>query len=147
VKFSNIAVAAVIVITALASCKKEKMITPVAIHKNYEGQWNNVLPPSAANSLDFINLTINLVAGDTGTVESKYISTGQVYPQTNLSWKKIAGDSVVITLNLPAYPADTWELRGIANESSTTIVSNCYYIPNNDLSSKSKMGNIILNRQ
>ena len=146
-KLSNIAVTAVIVITALASCKKEKMIAPVAIQKNYEGQWKNVIPPSAANSLDFINLTINLVAGETGTVDSKYISTAHVYPQTNLRWNKIAGDSVVITLNLPAYPADTWELRGIANDSSTAIISNCYYIPNNDLSAKSNMGTFILKRQ
>jgi hypothetical protein len=138
---------AIIAITAaiFTSCSKEK--TVVTVQKNYEGQWSNKIPPATGNPLDFISMNLVLSAGGTGTIESKYISTGHVYPQSTLSWQKTAGDSVVITLKLPTYPSDTWELRGLMNEDNTAITTHCYYIPNNDMAAKGNYGTTILDRK
>jgi hypothetical protein len=142
-------ISAIIILSSvlLFSCSKEKSVVPQTPVKNYEGKWENQIPPVNTNPLDFININMVIAGGGTGTLDTKYISTGHLYPQTNLTWQKIAGDSVVMTLHFPAYPADTWELRGLANADNSKITTNCYYILNNDLSTKANYGTVVLNKK
>src|SRR5258708_6465536 len=109
--------AGLVLLISIASCKKDKTaiaVAPIVTH-NYNGTWKNVVPVPTAGPLDWFNFDIKLDAAGKGTLNSTYITTNQTYPQTNLTWQTIAGDSVAIILDIPAYPDEKWELRGLAN--------------------------------
>ena len=134
-----------VIAAAISSCKKDNSVaTNPAL--NYEGQWKNVVPSAPAGPLDYFTLAVALNNGGTGTLDAAMIQPGYQYPKTNLSWQKITGDSVVVTMDIPAYPNEKWELRGLANGSSTAITADYYSIPNNNPAGKHKYGTFILNK-
>ncbi len=135
-----------IALAMLAGCKKEKTAETASLPKNYIGTWNNVIPAVHNTPLDYYNLTAFLNEGGTGLVNSTRIVNGFVYPQGNASWEKLANDSVVITLALPAYPAEMWELRGISNANNTSISANAYRYPKNKSTPAINFGSIVLKK-
>lgn len=134
-------VVAFVIALLTAGCSKEKTPAPIVSH-DYTGQWVNVVK-TPEGPLDFFIMKLLVSTNNTGTSEFVYTSPYHTYPQTNLTWKKIAGDSVVITLNIPAYPDETWELRGLANSSNTQFTADYFSIPNNNAAGKWKYGKLV----
>lgn len=133
-------------VAMLASCKKEKVAEAAALPKNYIGTWANVIPAVPNTPLDYYNLTAFLNEGGSGVVNSTRLVNGFVYAQGNANWQKLANDSVVITLDLPAYPKDVWELRGMGNANSTAIAANAYSYPKNKSTPAINFGLIVLKK-
>lgn len=126
---------------ASIGCKKEKLEEPALLY-NYLGKWASV-SKTPEGPLDFFEIKLQLDYGSTGQSDFVYIEKNQSYPTTTLSWKKVAGDSIVITLDIPAYPAETWELRGLANKTSSEFTASYYSMPKANLSDKKKYGTMV----
>jgi hypothetical protein len=126
---------------ASIGCKKEKLEEPALKH-NYLGKWANV-SKTPEGPLDFYEIKLQLDYGSTGKSDLVYIEKNQSYPTTALSWQKGTGDSIIITLDIPAYPAETWELRGLANKTNSEFIANYYSMPKANLSVKKKYGTMV----
>lgn len=132
---------AVLVTIVSISCKKEQVIEATVPH-NYTGKWKNVAKPPEG-PLDFFIMKLQLEANYSGTSEFEYTSPVHTYPITKLAWEKLTGDSVLIKLDIPAYPDEVWELRGLANKTNTEFTAAYFSISKAKPSDKKKYGTMV----
>lgn len=134
---------AFIIVATIAStgCKKEKVAGPATPH-SYIGKWANVSKP-AEGPLDFFSINLQLDSNHTGKSAFVYLEKNQSYAPTILAWKTGPADSVIITLDIPAYPAEIWELRGLANSASTAFTANYFSLQKSNPLDKTKYGTMV----